>query len=302
MRSRHGDSKKFRQEIHILLKTLSWVIHLNRDTYSNNLYPFFCPSTKLTEEGIIDLVCKRSPPTQLLLPGQVIDVEQTKNYKQQKFAQLKLEIHKAQQDVLSGLGIGMKGQSEMSTENKTLRVTFKDNLSRVENTFLEFWAVTIVSYPGQEVEQSLIVGAGSKPINLNDQVLRWQKEIEAAAKRYELEPALIAAVIEQESGGNPEAISLAGAIGLMQIMPPTAELMGVNPYDPVQSINGGTHYLKIQLDSFGNLQDALAAYNAGPGSVQNGNWINIPETMNYIQKVPRLLGKYKKIWRDSQGH
>jgi len=101
----------------------------------------------------------------------------------------------------------MKGEGERSTEYKPLRITFKDNLSKLESTFLEFWAVTIVTYPGQEVEQTLIVGTGSKLIKLNDQVLRWQKEIEAAAKRYNLEPALIAAVIEQESGGNPEAIA-----------------------------------------------------------------------------------------------
>lgn len=266
---------------------------------------FYSISTYLTEERIIDFLCKSNPPTELLMPGQVIDLEQTRNFKRQKLAQLKVEVHQAHKEFLTVFDIGGKDQAASSIEDKTDKTpwqTFKVNIFKVKNTFEELWGVTIVSYLGQEVEQTLMVGAGSEPINLNDQVLRWQKEIEAAAKRYELEPALIAAVIEQESGGNQEAMSLAGAIGLMQLMPTTAELMNINPYDPVQNIDGGSHYLKVQLDSFGNLQEALAAYNAGPGSVQNGNWINIPETMNYIQKVPRLLGKYEKIWRESQGN
>jgi hypothetical protein len=261
-------------------------------------------STYLTDERIIDLLCKRNPSTELLMPGQVIDLEQTKDFKRQKLAQLKGEVYKIKQESLSVLGIGGEDQDAKTSESKTdktPRQSFKVNLSAVKNTFEELWGITIVTYPGQKVEQTLMVGAGFKPINLNDQVLRWQKEIETAAEHYKLDPALIAAVMEQESGGNPEAISLSGAVGLMQLMPSTAELIGVNPYDPVQNIEGGAHYLKLQLESFGNLEAALAAYNSGPGSVEDGSWTTIPETMNYIQKVPRLLLKYEQIWRENQG-
>lgn len=275
---------------------------------------FYILLTYLTDEKIIDLLSRRSPPTELLMPGQVIDREQTKDFKRQKLAQLKGEVDNAKKELLNSIGLNRMEQAEdratqviEKAEDRTPWQTLKDNFFKLEKTFDELLAITIVSYPGQEagngheVEQTLMVGLESKPINLNDQVLRWQKEIEAAAERYHLEPALIAAVIEQESGGNPEAISLVGAIGLMQLMPSTAELMGVNPYNPAQNIEGGAHYLRQQLDRFGNLETALAAYNAGPGTVENGSWVNIPETMNYIQKVPQLLLKYEKIWRDNQG-
>ncbi|WP_407306489.1 lytic transglycosylase domain-containing protein [Desulfosporosinus sp. SB140] len=127
-------------------------------------------------------------------------------------------------------------------------------------------------------------------------MLRWHKEIEASAKKYALDPALIAAVIEQESGGDPNSVSPVGALGLMQLMPSTAKLLNVDPYDPAQNIEGGTHYLQMQLKEFGNLSEALAAYNAGPGNVENRTWAKIPETLNYVQKVPILINKYERIW------
>ena len=264
---------------------------------------FYNPATQLTWEGLIDLLSKRNPPTWLVpsFQGQTIDVQQTKNFKRKKLAQLKKEVYQAKQDFSVVFTNPKESVVDSTGENVTPWLRFKEDLSDVTFTFVEFWGVTVVTYPGQgeDEEQTILVGAGSKPINLNDQVLRWQKEIEAAAKHYDLEPALIAAVIEQESGGDSQALSLTGAIGLMQLMPSTAELMGVNPYDPAQNIDGGAHYLKIQLESFGNLQPALAAYNAGPGSVQNGNWTKIPETLNYVQKVPRLLSKYERIWQEN---
>lgn len=131
-------------------------------------------------------------------------------------------------------------------------------------------------------------------------MLRWQKEIEVAARKYTLEPSLIAAVIEQESGGDPDSVSPVGALGLMQLMPSTAKFLNVNPYDPAQNIDGGTHYLQMQLEKFGNLPEALAAYNAGPGNVQNNTWSRIPETRNYVQRVPSLIIKYEKIWNENQ--
>jgi hypothetical protein len=127
----------------------------------------------------------------------------------------------------------------------------------------------------------------------SDKVLRWGKEIQAASAKYGIDPAIIAAVIEQESGGNPDAHSPAGAIGLMQLMPGTAHGLGVNPYDPVQNIEGGTKYLAIQLNRFGSLEMALAAYNAGPGNVFNSRYLYISETQNYIRNVPALVNKYQ---------
>jgi soluble lytic murein transglycosylase-like protein len=120
----------------------------------------------------------------------------------------------------------------------------------------------------------------------------WNSEIEqavdAAAAEYGVPAALIRAVIEQESGGNADAVSPAGALGLMQLMPDTARSLGISdPMDPVQNIFGGTRYLAQLLKQFGGRVDlALAAYNAGPGAVERWGGIPpYPETQAYVRSV-----------------
>ena len=115
--------------------------------------------------------------------------------------------------------------------------------------------------------------------------------VEDKASKYELDPSLVHAVIKTESNGNPRAVSRKGAIGLMQLMPTTASDLAVrNPFDPEENIDGGTRYLKYLIERFrGDLTLALAAYNAGPKTVEKtGSVPQITETRQYVKKVLSL--------------
>ena len=108
----------------------------------------------------------------------------------------------------------------------------------------------------------------------------------AASSYYNLPPGLLSAVAKVESNYNPQAVSPAGAVGIMQIMPSTAQGMGINPADPVQAIFAAGQLLSEKLNHFGSVPLALAAYNAGDGAVEaSGGVPPYQETQSYISKV-----------------
>ncbi len=119
------------------------------------------------------------------------------------------------------------------------------------------------------------------------------KLADAAADKYGLPRRLVRSVMSRESDFQPGAVSPKGAIGLMQLMPATAEALGADPRDPAQNVDAGTRYLRDLLEKYdGRLWHALAAYNAGPGAVDK--YQGVPpylETIDYVGKIDRDLKK-----------
>ncbi|RUQ36791.1 MAG: DUF4124 domain-containing protein [Candidatus Competibacteraceae bacterium] len=137
-----------------------------------------------------------------------------------------------------------------------------------------------------------------RPLRVNEQNRqRFSADVDRIATQYRLEPALMHAVISAESSYNPWAVSPKGAMGLMQLMPGTAERFGVNnPYDPIANMHGGARYLRWLLDQFNDPRLAVAAYNAGEGAVQKyGNQVPpYQETQTYVVRVLDFYQQYRQ--------
>ena len=134
--------------------------------------------------------------------------------------------------------------------------------------------------------ESSFIGRSRPYVNLDRDGA--EKIVREAADRHSMDPALIRAVIETESGWNPGAVSRRGAAGLMQLIPQTAQRFGANDvFNPQQNVDAGVRYLKTLLERYnGNLDLALAAYNAGEGAVDKAHGVPwIRETRTYVQKV-----------------
>jgi soluble lytic murein transglycosylase-like protein len=124
----------------------------------------------------------------------------------------------------------------------------------------------------------------------------YAAKVAELAARFDLSPALIEALVWQESRWRAGAVSPVGARGLAQLMPGTARDLGVDPDDPLANLEGGARYLREQLDRFdGDLEKALAAYNAGPGRVERAGGIpRIRETQSYVASVMGRLSNHSR--------
>lgn len=126
-------------------------------------------------------------------------------------------------------------------------------------------------------------------------IAKYRHLIEEKAKKYNLEPAMLASLVKQESNFNPYAVSHCGAMGMGQLMPQTARYLGVkDPFNAAQNLDGAAKYLSQQLTTFkGDIKKALAAYNAGPGAVKKyGGIPPYAETQNYVKSI---LSHYNQI-------
>ncbi|WP_338445129.1 lytic transglycosylase domain-containing protein [Pelagerythrobacter marensis] len=124
----------------------------------------------------------------------------------------------------------------------------------------------------------------------------YARKVHELARRFDLSPALIEALVWQESRWRPDAVSPVGARGLAQLMPGTARELGVDPADPFANLEGGARYLRAQIDRFGgDLEKALAAYNAGPGRVERARGIPaIRETRQYVAAIMGRLSNHSR--------
>ena len=140
----------------------------------------------------------------------------------------------------------------------------------------------------------LHLGTGEVPLRSGG-VDRWRNDIADAARRHGLDPLFLQAIVRCESNGDARAVSHKGAIGLCQLMPPTAAELGVNPRDPCANLDGGARYIKEQLLRFRDVRMALWAYNAGPQRVAAGR--GVPrETKRYADDVIR---EYRRLKREA---
>jgi hypothetical protein len=138
-------------------------------------------------------------------------------------------------------------------------------------------------------------GVSAEEVSRGSRDQRIDRSIKRAAKAYDLPVSLLKGVVKAESDFQVRAQSSAGAQGLMQLMPETAREMGVtDTFNIEQNIAGGARYLRKMLDDFGNLKSALAAYNAGPGTVRryNGEIPPFKETIHYVDRVLRYSAGY----------
>lgn len=148
------------------------------------------------------------------------------------------------------------------------------------------------------VEMQQVAKMVQKPI-LPARAQVWQPLINAYAKAANIDPRLVNAVILQESRFHPDALSPAGAYGLMQLTDDTAKTLGVNRYDVRQNLWGGIWYLAdLQKIYGGNLAFTLAAYNAGPSAVSR--WHGIPPYKETLAYVPAVLAHYKRLLQVAQ--
>ena len=190
----------------------------------------------------------------------------------------------------SGIGIAEKIYEFLTGGEKLspLTIKFPENFRKVvENKIINEGVDTRTKKVNLEKIEKL---AGNFFERLNTRLSNYSRAIDRASELYNLDKNLIKAVIAAESAGKKDAVSKAGAKGLMQLMDGTASDLGVrNSFDPIENIMGGAKYLKMMLDKFDdNVELALAAYNAGPGNVIKHKGIPpFEETRAYVSRVKR---------------
>jgi cell wall-associated NlpC family hydrolase len=187
----------------------------------------------------------------------------------------------------SGENVSIAHLTETPTSIRRIATGTSTSTYGMSSAGLSAAGLSVAGLAGSGLSSSQITGSG-----LNSAVASYAVQFAAAEKKYNLPTGMLAAVAQQESGGNASAVSPAGAEGLMQLMPSTAASHGVNAFDPSQAIDAAASILSGNLKQFGSVQLALAAYNAGAGAVQQyGGIPPYTETQNYVRSITAMMGR-----------
>jgi soluble lytic murein transglycosylase-like protein len=195
-------------------------------------------------------------------------------------------------------GVAFAGEYAVLANGSRLRVDRHETSGgkvRLYNAdgYIEVDAAAVWGYEAEEYVPPTPAPATAAPAPVAQPAPSPAQLADAAADKYGLPRRLVRSVISAESDFQPRAVSPKGAIGLMQLMPATAEALGADPRDPAQNVDAGTRYLRDLLEKYdGGLWHALAAYNAGPGAVDK--YQGVPpyrETIDYVGRIDRDLKK-----------
>lgn len=172
-------------------------------------------------------------------------------------------------------GIGSAGSTS------TRKSIFKSQTSLLDGRLSSQYGASIRLQPNYD-----LTGRQASPRYSGSYRGVYLETAKSMARKYNVPEDLFLRLVQQESGWKPGAVSHKGAIGLAQLMPGTARVLGVNPRDPVQNLEGGARYLSRMYRKFGNWRLALAAYNAGPAAVEKHNGVPpYRETRDYVRKI-----------------
>ena len=180
------------------------------------------------------------------------------------------------------LGAGAAAADSVSTMSRS--ALFASQLDVLDGRAAEQYSDSVRLQPPR-VEVPPLAGEGG-PTYAGPTSGEWIETARAVARLHAVPEDLFLRLVQQESGWRPGAVSPKGAIGLAQLMPDTARLLGVDPRDPQQNLEGGARYLRTQFDRFGTWALALAAYNAGPEAVErHGGIPPFAETQGYVRAI-----------------
>lgn len=179
---------------------------------------------------------------------------------------------------------GMAEGLILSGSSKSRKAIFESQASLIDNKLASQYSGSVKYRPDYEPEEE--AGDEQVPGYAGSYKGEYLEMAKAAAAEHGVPEDLFLRLIQQESGWNAAAVSGKGATGLAQLMPGTARLLGVDIDDPEQNLDGGARYLRMMYDKFGSWKLALAAYNAGPGAVEEANGVpDFEETKNYVKAI-----------------